>query len=105
MQRLRHLRQDQDGRIAHPVFEVGDVALRDVCRACERLARHAAAPAQRAHPLAQRNQQGVLGRVVRGIGGRHAIGGGQHEGGGGGTGIGPDGSCSHDVLASSKNAI
>jgi hypothetical protein len=65
LQRLRHLQQDQDRGVADAVFQVGEMALGDLGLQRQRLARHAAARAQRAHALAQRHQEGVLGHCGR----------------------------------------
>ena len=67
VQRLRHLQQHQDGGIAGAVFEVGQVALRDVRRSRHRLAGHALTRTQGAHPLAQCHQKGVA-RLAHGHG-------------------------------------
>jgi hypothetical protein len=60
---VRHLEQDENGRIAGAVFQVGQVAFRHACRKRNRLARHAAAGAQRAHALAECPEKGVAADV------------------------------------------
>ena len=51
--------QQHDRAVAEPGLELGEVALGDFGVACERLARHAALVAQRAHALAEPAQIGV----------------------------------------------
>ena len=70
LQRVGHLQQHQDRGVADAVLEVGEMALGDAGALGQRLARHAAAGAQRAHALAQRDEERMLvGRLASGRGG------------------------------------
>ncbi len=61
LQGLCNMVQDQHRHIARAVFEVGQVALRDIGRRRQGAPRHAPARAQAAHTLAQRLQHLVPG--------------------------------------------
>ena len=60
LERLRHLQKDKDRRVADAIFEIGEMPLGDVRRQRQRLAGHAAAGAQCAHALAERDQERLL---------------------------------------------
>jgi hypothetical protein len=66
LQRVGNLLQDQDRRVADPVFEIGQVTLGDRGRLRQVLARHAAPRAQGAGPLAQQREEGIAGLVAVG---------------------------------------
>ncbi len=69
LQRLGDLQQDQNGRVSHSAFQVGEVALRNVRGDGHGLARQAAARAQGAHPLSECDQEGVARVPMGGPGG------------------------------------
>jgi hypothetical protein len=73
LQGLRHLQQHQDRRVADPVLQVREVPLGDIGRHRQGLSRHAAARAERAHALAEGDEERMLG-VAFGHGGQGFVG-------------------------------
>ncbi|MCY1371865.1 hypothetical protein D9M69_590330 [compost metagenome] len=57
VERLRDLQQHKDRRVAHPMLEIGQVALRHARHLRQALAGHPAYGPQAAHPLAQCHEE------------------------------------------------
>ena len=62
---LGDLKEDQNRRIAHAVFEVGEMTLRDLGRDGKRLAGHAPASPKGAHAFAKSREKRVLRCIMQ----------------------------------------